>query len=54
MTENLRYIQLLRTRKCLATLLVSELIDVDKMLKKKTVKEERGFGLEAVNDSTTA
>ena len=53
MTENLRYIQLLRTRKCLATLLVSELTDVDKMVK-KMVKEERGFGLEAVNDSTTA
>ena len=35
MAENLRYIHLLRTRKCLAALLVSELIDEDKMSKKK-------------------
>ena len=35
MAENLRYIHLLRTRKCLAALLVSELIDEDKKAKKR-------------------
>ena len=38
MAENLRYIHLLRTRKCLAALLVSELIDEDKMSKKRRGK----------------
>ena len=54
MAENLRYIHPLRTRKCLAALLVSELIDVDKKAKKETVvKQERGFGKKAVKDATT-
>ena len=42
MAENLRYIHPLRTRKCLAALLVSELIDEDKKAKKNdVVKQER-------------
>ena len=35
MAENLRYIHPLRTRKCLAALLVRELIDEDKKAKKR-------------------
>ena len=38
MAENRRYIHLLRTRKCLAALLVSEVIDEDKKSKKRRVK----------------
>ena len=38
MAENLRYIHPLRTRKCLAALLVSELIDGDKKAKKRRGK----------------
>ena len=54
MAENLRYIHLLKTRKCLAALLVSELIDVNKMSKNDVVKQERRFGVEAVKDATTS
>ena len=36
MAENLRYIHSLRTRECLAVLLVSELIDEDKKAKDTT------------------
>ena len=55
MAENLRYIHPLRTRKWLAVLLVSELIDENKKAKKKNdvVKQERGFGVEAVRDAKT-
>ena len=54
MAENLRYIHRLRTRKWLAALLVSELIAEDKKAKKNdVVKQERGFGVEAVRDATT-
>ena len=38
MAENLRYIHPLRTRNCLAALLVSELIDEDKEVKKRRDK----------------
>ena len=38
MAENLRYIHVLRTRKCLAALLVRELIDEDKKAKKRRGK----------------
>ena len=56
MAENLRYIHPLRTRKWLAALLlVSELIDEETRAKKKNdvVKQERGFGVEAVNNAIT-
>ena len=53
MAENLRYTHLLRTRKCLAVPLVSELIDEDKTAKNDVVKQQRGFGVEAVKDATT-
>ena len=55
MAENLTYIHPLRTRKCLAALLVSELIDEDKKAKKKdVVKQERGLGVGAVKYAITA
>ena len=54
MAENLRYIHPLRTRKWLAALLVSELIDEDKKAKKNdVVKQEIGVGIEAVKGATT-
>ena len=54
MAENLRYIHPLRTRKCLAALLVSEPIDEGKKAKKKAlVNQERGLGVETVKDATT-
>jgi len=54
MAENLRYIHPLRARKWLAALLVSELIDEDKKGKKyDVVKQDRGFGVEAVKNATT-
>ena len=43
MAENLRYIHPLRTRKCWAALLVSELIDQDKKAKKKRRGETRAW-----------
>ena len=52
MTENLRYIYPLRTED-LAALLVSELIDEDRKAKNDVVKQERGFGVEAVKYATT-
>ena len=52
MAENLRYIHSLRTED-LAAPLVSELIDEDKRAKNDVVKQERGFGVEAVKDATT-
>ena len=52
MAENLRYIHPLRTQKCLAALLVSELIDEDKKVKKNdVVKQEGGLRVEAVKDA---
>ena len=53
MAGNLRYIHPLRTRKCLAALLVSELINEDKRAKNDVVKQEHGFGVGAVKDATT-
>ena len=51
--QNLRYIHLLRTQKCLAALLVSERIDEYKKAKNNVVKQERGFTVEAIKDATT-
>ena len=52
MAENLRYIHPLRTRNCLAALLVSELIDEDKKAKNDVVKQERGLGVKVVKYAT--